>query len=132
LQRVRRSTIAGTIGGFLLPILPAHNRRVPVNDRGGLVKRLCVVVHEGDTAPNWDDDYHVLGALLDPTEGIGPDKLALGPVFAADAVAIYLPDTLTGEVTAAWLVERLNERGIRVLAVRPTLETLKTGTFSGW
>lgn len=96
------------------------------------MKRLCVVVHEGDTAPNWDGDYHVLGSLLDPLEGVGPDKLALDPVFAADAVAIYLPDTLTGEVTAAWLVERLNERGIRVLAVHPTLEALKSGAFSGW
>ena len=96
------------------------------------MKRLCVVAQEGDTAPNWDGDYHALGSLLDPTHGVGPDKLNLASVFAAEEVAIHLPDTFTGEVTAAWLAERLNERGIRVLAVHPTPETLRNVAFSGW
>jgi recombinational DNA repair protein RecR len=96
------------------------------------VNRRCVVAHDGDTAPGWDGDYHALGALLDPIEGIGPDKLDLAPAFAADAVAIHLGDSFTGAATAMWLEERLRERGIRVLSVHPTGETLKNVALSGW
>ncbi len=87
-------------------------------------KRLCVVAQEGDTAPGWASEYHALGALIDPADAIGPDKLNLEGLFEAQEVAVRLPDTLEGAATAMWIQERLAERGIPLLGIYPTLGDL--------
>ena len=112
-----------------LRVAPLDDRLVSlVAGQGGSAGRLlCVVAHEGDTAPGWDGDYLALGALLDPREGIGPDQLDIEPALAAGAVAIHLPDGLAGAATAAWLAQHLAAHGVRILAVHPTLETSEDG-----
>ncbi|MTJ81175.1 MAG: recombination protein RecR [Telmatospirillum sp.] len=64
--------------------------------------------------------YHVLGGVLSPLDGIGPDDLAVGPlVTRAGApgvreVILALSATVDGQTTAHYLADRLAPLGVTV------------------
>ncbi len=62
--------------------------------------------------------YHVLGGVLNPLEGIGPEELNLEGLFArlegVEEVLIATSMTVEGEATANYLAERLKGKGVRV------------------
>ena len=62
--------------------------------------------------------YHVLGGVLNPLEGIGPEELNLEGLFSrldgVEEVLIATSMTVEGEATANYLAERLKEKGVRV------------------
>jgi recombination protein RecR len=57
--------------------------------------------------------YHVLGGTLSALDGIGPDKLAIGPLLArlrdgaAKEVILALGATVDGQTTAHYVADRL-------------------------
>jgi len=62
--------------------------------------------------------YHVLGGVLNPLEGVGPDELnvrsLLDRLEGVEEVLVATSMTVEGEATAAYLAELLKERGVRV------------------
>jgi len=62
--------------------------------------------------------YHVLGGVLNPLEGVGPDELNIRSLLdrleGVEEVLIATSMTVEGEATAAYLAELLKERGVRV------------------
>ncbi len=64
--------------------------------------------------------YHVLGGLLSPLEGVGPDDLRLGELMErvkSDRIAeviIAINPSLEGEVTTTFLAQELKPLGVKV------------------
>lgn len=63
--------------------------------------------------------YHVLGGVLSPLDGVGPDQLNIGAlaVRAADGVAevvIALASTVDGQTTAHYVADRLSGTGVKI------------------
>jgi len=62
--------------------------------------------------------YHVLGGVLNPLEGIGPEDLNIEGLLkrldGVEEVLIATSMTVEGEATAAYLAELLKNRGVRV------------------
>ena len=64
--------------------------------------------------------YHVLGGVISPMEGIGPDKLNLAPLGkrlrsgTVKEVVLATNSTVEGEATARYLAEKIKPLGIRV------------------
>jgi len=67
--------------------------------------------------------YHVLGGLISPLKGVGPDQLRVASLLkrleggGVREVVIATNPTLDGETTAAWLfrlLEPLSEHGLKV------------------
>ncbi len=62
--------------------------------------------------------YHVLGGVLNPLEGVGPDELNLEGLLnrleGVREVLVATSMTVEGEATAQYLGELLRERGVRV------------------
>lgn len=66
--------------------------------------------------------FHVLGALLAPLDGVGPDQLALEPLVARveqgiREVVLATPPTIEGEATALYLAQLLKGKGLRVTRI---------------
>lgn len=66
--------------------------------------------------------FHVLGALLAPLDGVGPEQLALAPlVDRIDAgvkeVVLATPPTIEGEATALYLAQLLRGKDVRVTRI---------------
>jgi recombination protein RecR len=84
--------------------------------------------------------YHVLGGVLSPLDGIGPDDLAIDSLIgrAADFSEIVLAvnATVEGQTTAHYITDRLAGTGIRVtrlahgVPVGGELDYLDEGTLS--
>jgi len=84
---------------------------------------LCVVQDVGDLwalerAGAHKGRYHVLGGLLSPLDGVGPDDLNVGGLVARagdDAVTeivLALPATVDGQTTVHYLTEHLETVGV--------------------
>lgn len=64
--------------------------------------------------------YHVLGGVLSPMNGIGPDQLNIGSLLArlnneqVDEVIIATNPTVEGEATAMYLTKLLRPLGVKV------------------
>ena len=108
---------------------------------------LCVVQDVGDLwalerAGAHKGRYHVLGGLLSPLDGVGPDDLNIGALVArarADAareVILALPATVDGQTTAHYLSEQLEGAGVAVtrlsqgVPVGGELDYLDEGTIA--
>jgi recombination protein RecR len=88
--------------------------------------RLIVVVEEvGDLwalerAGVVEGRYHVLGGHLSPLDGVGPDRLNIGPLIAraaaggVDEVLLALNATVEGQSTAHYLTDQLAPSGVTV------------------
>lgn len=108
---------------------------------------LCVVQDVGDLwalerAGAHRGRYHVLGGLLSPLDGIGPDDLNIGALVAraqggaVKEIVLALSATVDGQTTAHYLSERLGETGVSVtrlsqgVPVGGELDYLDEGTLA--
>lgn len=116
-------------------------------DQGRERGLICVVEGVGDLwaierAGAHQGLYHVLGGVLSPLGGIGPEDLNLAPLLrrieAGDVteVILALGATVDGAATAHWLVDRLARTGVAVSRVAQgvpiggALDVLDDGTLS--
>jgi recombination protein RecR len=67
--------------------------------------------------------YHVLGGLLSPLEGVGPDQLRLGELIRRvddgliREVVVATAPSVEGEATAHYLAKMLHARGVQVTRI---------------
>jgi recombination protein RecR len=129
--------------GNLDTVSPCSLCRDPRRDRS-----LIVVVEEvGDLwalerAGVVDGLYHVIGGHLSPLDGIGPDRLNIGPLLQragsgeVSEVVLALNATVEGQSTAHYLTERLAPTGVAVsrlaqgVPVGGELDYLDEGTLA--
>lgn len=88
-------------------------------------KRLVAVVSEVqdvialESTHQFDGLYHVLGGLISPMDGIGPDKLSVAALIARiqsegsefDEVILALPPSVEGDTTSLYLNQQLKPLG---------------------
>jgi recombination protein RecR len=86
--------------------------------------------------------YHVLGGVLSPLGGVGPEDLAIPPLLAriaeggVEEVIVALPATVDGSATAHYLTDRLKPTGVAVtrlaqgVPVGGALDVLDEGTLA--
>jgi recombination protein RecR len=86
--------------------------------------------------------YHVLGGVLSPLGGVGPEDLAIQPLLArieaggVEEVIVALPATVDGSATAHYLTDRLKPTGVAVtrlaqgVPVGGALDVLDEGTLA--
>ena len=90
---------------------------------------ICVVEEAGDVIPierthEFRGRYHVLGGALSPIDGVDPDDLKLGELYARVAaggvseVVLATNPTTTGEATALHIAAGLRERAAEVVVSR--------------
>lgn len=108
---------------------------------------LCIVEEVGDLwalerAGAHRGAYHVLGGLLSPLDGVGPDDLHIGALIArvkegaVKEVVLALPATVDGQTTAHYLADHLEGGGVSVtrlsqgVPVGGELDYLDEGTLS--
>jgi len=108
---------------------------------------LCVVQDVGDLwalerAGAHKGRYHVLGALLSPLDGIGPDDLNIGGLVARASedmvteIVLALPATVDGQTTAHYLTDHLEAIDVGVtrlsqgVPVGGELDYLDEGTLT--
>ncbi len=108
---------------------------------------LCVVQDVGDLwaierAGAHPGRYHVLGGLLSPLDGIGPEDLNIGRLVArareaaVREIVLALPATVDGQTTAHYLTEQLEPAGVSItklsqgVPVGGELDYLDEGTLS--
>lgn len=86
---------------------------------------LCVVEETRDLLAiektgQYQGRYHVLGGIISPVEGIGPDRLNIdrlvqrveGGTF--EELILALPSSMEGETTAFYLARRLSHTGLKM------------------
>ncbi len=108
---------------------------------------LCVVQDVGDLwalerAGAHKGPYHVLGGLLSPLDGVGPDDLNIGRLIErakepeTTEVVIALASTVDGQTTAHYLTEHLESADVSVtrlsqgVPVGGELDHLDEGTLA--
>lgn len=86
--------------------------------------------------------YHVLGGVLSPLAGVGPEQLAVAPLLSRVAaggvreVILALPATVEGATTAHYLTDRLAGTGASVtrlaqgVPIGGALDVLDDGTLA--
>ena len=84
--------------------------------------------------------YHVLGGVLSPLDGIGPDDLSIAQLVARASdfkeIVLAVNATVEGQTTAHYITDRLAGTGIRVtrlahgVPVGGELDYLDEGTLS--
>jgi recombination protein RecR len=86
---------------------------------------LCVVAEPRDlmaveNSGEFRGRYHVLGGVMNPIEGIGPEQLNIGALMKRlgeepiGEVILAVSPTVEGETTANYLANLLRPRGLRV------------------
>lgn len=108
---------------------------------------LCVVADVGDLwalerAGAHRGRYHVLGGLLSPLDGVGPNELSIGALVArargggVKEIVLALPTTVDGQTTAHYLGDQLLGAGVAVtrlsqgVPVGGELDYLDEGTLA--
>jgi recombination protein RecR len=67
--------------------------------------------------------YHVLGGLISPLKGIGPNQLRIAELLERlnntdiTEIIVATNPTLNGEATATWLARVLESRGIKITRI---------------
>ncbi len=95
---------------------------------------VCVVedaldVEALEKAGAYDGLYHVLGGVLSPMEGVGPEQLTLEQLFTRieregiTELIIALDHTMESEATARYIVQRLNAPTIKITRLARGLPT---------
>lgn len=86
---------------------------------------LCIVAEPRDVmaienSGEFRGRYHVLGGVMNPLDGIGPEQLSLGQLMkrlheeSVTEAMLALSPTVEGETTANYVARLLKERGVRV------------------
>jgi recombination protein RecR len=86
---------------------------------------LCIVAEPRDlmaieNSGEFRGRYHVLGGVISPIEGIGPEQLAINSLMRRIAdegiqeVILAVPPTVEGETTANYLANLLKPRNVRI------------------
>lgn len=84
---------------------------------------LCIVEDSKDVVAieetsRFSGKYHVLGGVLSPLEGVGPDQLniqnLLSRLSETREVIIAMNPSVEGETTSLYLARILSEKGLRV------------------
>lgn len=86
---------------------------------------LCIVAEPRDlmaieNSGEFKGRYHVLGGVISPIEGIGPEQLSINALVRRIAeegiseVILAVPPTVEGETTANYLANLLKPRNVRV------------------
>lgn len=89
---------------------------------------ICVVAEPRDLIAiektgEFHGKYHVLGGVLAPMEGIGPDQLKLRELLgrmqnsAVEEIVLAMNPTVEGDATAMYLAKLLKTLGIRVTRI---------------
>ena len=90
--------------------------------------QLCVVEQPADMVAveksgAFQGVYHILGGVLSPMNGIGPDDIRIGDLFrrvreeALQEVVIATSTNVEGEATASYLAEQLQSLPIKVTRI---------------
>jgi recombination protein RecR len=84
--------------------------------------------------------YHVLGGVLSPLDGVGPDDLTIEPLVARahefTEIVLAVNATVEGQTTAHYITDRLQGLGVKVtrlahgVPVGGELDYLDEGTLS--
>jgi len=69
--------------------------------------------------------YHVLGGVISPIEGVGPDELNIDTLInrikdsepKIEEVILALNPTMEGDTTAFYLTKKLKEFGVRITSI---------------
>ena len=68
--------------------------------------------------------YHVLGGIINPIEGIGPDELNINTLLkrikedsSINEVILALSSTMEGDTTAFYISKKLKELGVKVSSI---------------
>ncbi|MGD8342363.1 MAG: recombination mediator RecR [Desulfobacterales bacterium] len=89
---------------------------------------LCVVEQPADMVAMeksgaFNGRYHILSGVLSPMNGIGPDDIRLGELFAEiergriKEVILATSTTVEGEATAAYIKERLDNYPLKITRI---------------
>jgi recombination protein RecR len=90
---------------------------------------LLVVVAEASNIPTFErsghfrGNYHVLGGLISPLKGVGPDQLKVRELLKrledprVSEIVLATNPTLDGEATAVWLARILEPLGLRITRI---------------
>jgi recombination protein RecR len=68
-------------------------------------------------------NYHVLGGLINPIQGVGPDQLQIDSLLnrikelEVKEIILALSATLEGDTTAFYLSKKLNPLGVNISAI---------------
>jgi len=93
------------------------------SDPGRDRSRLCVVEQPQDvsvleSSGAYAGLYHVLGGVISPLDGIGPEELSVAKLLSRSTglkeVIIATNPTVEGDTTALYIAKLLGERGIQV------------------
>lgn len=84
--------------------------------------------------------YHVLGGVLSPLDGVGPDDLSIDALVARahefNEIVLAVNATVEGQTTAHYITDRLHESGIKItrlahgVPVGGELDYLDEGTLT--
>ncbi|MBC7391317.1 MAG: recombination protein RecR [Opitutaceae bacterium] len=67
--------------------------------------------------------YHVLGGILSPIHGIGPDQLNIESLLSrlslgeVKEIILALPSTMDGETTSFYLAKKIKESGVKISSI---------------
>ena len=67
--------------------------------------------------------YHVLGGILSPIHGIGPDQLRIESLLLrlekgeVREIILALPSTMDGETTSFYLAKKIKESGVKISSI---------------
>ena len=89
------------------------------------IGQLCVVEQPGDMVAieksgAFQGVYHILGGVLSPMNGVGPDDIRIASLFrrvreeSMKEVVIATGTNVEGEATAAYLAEQLKASPVKV------------------
>ncbi len=89
---------------------------------------ICVVENPTDMAAiensgSFSGVYHILGGVLSPIDGIGPDDIRLAELFTradpgtVSEIILATKTNVEGEATAAYIQEKLKAVGIRITRI---------------
>lgn len=90
--------------------------------------QICVVVDINDVMAiertgEFNGRFHVLGGVISPMDGVGPDQLNINSLLARlkleDIVEVILalPTTVEGDTTNFYLFKRLSNLGVRITTI---------------
>lgn len=103
--------------------------RCPICEDPERDPKLLVVVAEASNVLSFEKGghfrgrYHVLGGLISPLKGVGPDQLRVRELLRRledkriEELVLATNPTLDGEATAAWLARILEPLGLRITRI---------------